>query len=123
MAPFLSVSSILAVLTLFLHFSYIIYVEAVRDPNEPLIEAPAMPKLKVYQYAIFHRTVRDAIPIAKHTAMYWPCDATTDAVSPITALKTVQIPLRMTTGSWPEISPIFQTRRCRLSQKHIPSDR
>ncbi|KAJ9603927.1 hypothetical protein H2200_011449 [Cladophialophora chaetospira] len=43
--------------------------------NFPAIGGPNLPP---DQIALFYRSFEDAILLAKHTAMFWPCDAATD---------------------------------------------
>ncbi|OAP65629.1 hypothetical protein AYL99_01601 [Fonsecaea erecta] len=54
------------------------FEDVVRPPNTPVIGGPA--GLADAQVAIFYRTFQDAIYLARHTALYWPCDAANDEV-------------------------------------------
>ncbi|KAH0846026.1 hypothetical protein FOPE_12043 [Fonsecaea pedrosoi] len=52
--------------------------DIIRPPNTPAIGGPE--GLTDAQVAIFYRTFQDAIYLARHTALYWPCDAANDEV-------------------------------------------
>ncbi|ETI24798.1 hypothetical protein G647_04168 [Cladophialophora carrionii CBS 160.54] len=47
----------------------------VRPPNFPVIGGPQLPDAQI---GLFYQSFQDAIFLAKHAAMYWPCDPTVD---------------------------------------------
>ncbi|KIW89618.1 uncharacterized protein Z519_09774 [Cladophialophora bantiana CBS 173.52] len=82
MATFISVRScparaVLLVLLL-VNFHAWAREDVVRPPNTPAIGGPA--GVTDSQVAIFYRTFQDAIYLARHTALYWPCDAANDEI-------------------------------------------
>ncbi|KAJ9603928.1 hypothetical protein H2200_011450 [Cladophialophora chaetospira] len=78
MATFAAVELMLSLLFSFFLQWNTAWSQAVYWPNQPIYGAPANPPLTDYQKTFFPRVIMDAVSLARHAVLHWPCDPAND---------------------------------------------